>query len=366
MRTAMRKGLGLAAGAGLGLALVPALLVPTTTASTSVSPAASQTFTGSSATMRTTALVIDAGPTTFPTVLARGQSAMSRFTTVLSSRLGPAVKVTRPAGMWSGHQVVVMWFSHTAVRLSQHPGVRTRYSRVFDPGASSHWTTPPTLSRINPWQIGLAATFNGGFKVTNGDSRGGYWDSGYGINARAVVVADPTGRRTLTNGAESLVIYKNGSWTIGTWNGEVRMTSAVRFVRQELAPLVDRSAINPLTRTTSCQTYWGRTVGGTCIPWRSGVGITATGDLVYVAGNHLSAYQLAVALRQAGAVRAMQLDINSQWLSAIYYNSAGAVRGVRATPHVLVSPYYGATRYIAGTAQAGTASNRDFFAAYLR
>ena len=369
MRTALWKGLGVVTLAGMGFVLVhPQQATPAAaTGRPAGSSGAAGVSLGSTVPLTSSAApALDAGPTTFPVSLRGRQAAMSKFATVLSSRRVPAVKVTRPGGVWAGHQVVVMWLSHTAVRLSQHPGVRTTYSRMFDPGGSSHWSTPPVLTPVRPWQVGLAATFNGGFKITNGDAHGGYWDSGYGVNARAVVVADPTGKRTLTSGAESLVIYRNGSWTIGAWNREVRMTSAVRFVRQELVALVDKSQINPLTRSSACQLRWGKTISGTCAPWRSAVGLTSTGDLVYVAGRSLTPYQLAVILREAGAVRAMQLDINTQWLSAIYYNAAGAVRGTRATPHVLVSPYYSATRYITGSARAGTASNRDFFAAYLR
>jgi len=369
MRTLIGKSLGAAVATGVGLAVVQSLLVPAAAPSRDRVVAGGTGGTVSTFTLsdvRPVALVGDMGPAAFPAVFARGQAVMSQFATVLSSHLGPAVKITRPRGTWSGHQVVVMWLSHSSLRLSLHPGVPTSYSRVSDPGPSAHWTTPPALTPANPWQVGLAATFNGGFKITNGDSHGGYWDSGYGINSDAVVVKDPSGVRTLTTGAESLVIHKDGSWTIGTWNVQVRMSPAVRFVRQELLPLVDRAVINPLASSPACQLHWGKTIGGTCAPWRSGIGITATGDLVYAAGHGLTPYQLAVILRQAGAVRAMQLDINTQWLSAVYYNSAGAAHGTPATPHVLVSPYYAATRYITGTARAGTASNRDFFAAYLR
>ena len=267
-----------------------------------------------------------------------------------------------------------MRLSRTALRLTLHPGVRTTYSHVSDPGASRHWTTPPVLTPVRPWQVGLVATFNGGFKLSNGDSHGGYWDSGFGIDGSSGVVRDPTGSRTLTVGAASLVIYRDGSWALGTWGREVSMTRQVRFVRQELVPLVDRSTINPLVRSADCQLHWGVTFNdGTyrwyqhhCDPWRSGVGITASGDLVYVSGHYLTASDLATLLRKAGAIRAMQLDINTQWVSAITYNSSGAAQGRTAVPHVVNSPYNSAGHYITGSVAAGTAANRDFFAAYLR
>ena len=304
----------------------------------------------------------DLGPAVFPVTHGAG-APTARFTTVVGSAVRPAVKVTRPGGAWAAHHVAVLWLSHVALRLELHPGVKTSYSHVADPGASPHWTTSPVLSRR--LQVALAATFNGGFKIVNGDSRGGYWDSGYGIDGRGRVMHDPTGTSVLHRGVMSLVVYRDGSWNVGRWGTELRMTPRVRFVRQELSPLVDRGAINPLTRTTNCQTVLGRTVSiPRCAPWRSGVGVTASGDLVYVSGNRLTPLQLAVLLRDAGAVRAMQLDVNRQWISAEYYRPGTATHA--AVPHVVNSPYYSAAHYVSGSVAAGTASNRDFFAAYLR
>ena len=301
-------------------------------------------------------------------------AAVTTVAMTAAATRAPAVTVTRPGGRWAGHQVAVLRLSHTALRLTLHPGMRTNYSHVYDPGASTHWTMPPVLAPARPWQVGLAATFNGGFKLTNGDSHGGYWDTGYGINGSHSVVRDPSGARTLTKGAASLVIYRDGTWALGTWGHEVAMTPQVRFVRQELLPLVDRSTINPLTSSADCQLHWGITMNDSssqwyqhhCDPWRSGVGITATGDLVYVSGHYLTPHDLAVLLRQAGAVRAMQLDINQQWISAMTYNSSAVPRGHSAVPHVVNSPYNTPTHYISGSASSGTAANRDFFAAYLR
>ena len=47
--------------------------------------------------------------------------------------------------------------------------------------------------------------------------------------------------------------------------------------------------------------------------WRSGLGVTADGALVYVVGPVLNPLQLADLLVRAGAVRGMQLDINPSW-----------------------------------------------------
>lgn len=55
--------------------------------------------------------------------------------------------------------------------------------------------------------------------------------------------------------------------------------------------------------------------------WRSGVGITADGNIVYAMGPALSVRTLAELLHRAGAVRAMELDINTEWVSFMTYDS---------------------------------------------
>ena len=92
--------------------------------------------------------------------------------------------------------------------------------------------------------------------------------------------------------------------------------------------------------------------------WRSGVGVDANGALVYVAGPGLSAVTLAVLLQRAGCVRAMELDINSSWVSAYTYDQtnpddAAAVQGVKLLP----SMSRDGSRYL-------TPGERDFFALF--
>lgn len=56
--------------------------------------------------------------------------------------------------------------------------------------------------------------------------------------------------------------------------------------------------------------------------WRSGVEVTADGALVYVTGPGLAPLQLAELLARAGAVRAMELDINPDWPVLATYDPA--------------------------------------------
>ena len=69
---------------------------------------------------------------------------------------------------------------------------------------------------------------------------------------------------------------------------------------------------------------WGATLGAVRYTARSGIGIDAAGDLLYSGGPGLDAQSLAHVLIQAGAVRAMELDINPQWVSFSYYTSPGS------------------------------------------
>ena len=65
---------------------------------------------------------------------------------------------------------------------------------------------------------------------------------------------------------------------------------------------------------------WGLTVTNSMYTWRSGIGITRNGNLVYAVGPSLVPRTLAKALQAAGAVNAMQLDINPYWVRFILFH----------------------------------------------
>jgi hypothetical protein len=82
---------------------------------------------------------------------------------------------------------------------------------------------------------------------------------------------------------------------------------------------------------------WGATLGNKVFVWRSAVGVDANGGLIFVGGNGLNAKTLGDVLVRAGAVRAMELDINSQWVSYYLYDqvdptNANAVAGRKLLP----------------------------------
>ena len=157
-------------------------------------------------------------------------------------------------------------------------------------------------------QTKLLAAFNGGFKMR--DSNGGWYDNG--------TTAVP-----LQAGAASLVLRDDGTAQIGTWGSDVVMNAHVVAVRQNLTLLVDKH--NP-TKSVSASDFalaWGKTIHLLAAVWRSGIGITADNALVYVAGDNMTASDLAQALIAAGAQRAMELDINTQFVNAFTYTPGG-------------------------------------------
>ena len=116
------------------------------------------------------------------------------------------------------------------------------------------------------------------------------------------------------------------------------MTPQVVAVRQNLVPLVAGGRPTALARSADWRA-WGDTCGAdSCAPsvpgiehqWRSAVGVTADGALVYAQGPGLAPLQLADVLARAGVVRGMELDINPDWPVLATYRPS--TPGGRAAP----------------------------------
>ena len=129
-------------------------------------------------------------------------------------------------------------------------------------------------------------------------------------------------------------------------------------VRQNLTLLVDHGIAAP---TVGAPSQWGAVLGGGAYTWRSGVGVTAAGDLVYAGGADLDPAGLARLLIAAGAVRAMELDINPQWVSFATFAHADGIAGagVIGAANLLASMYFGPGHYL-------QPFSRDFFAVFAR
>jgi hypothetical protein len=251
-----------------------------------------------------------------------------RFAASGPGMAGHSVQIAyvRPDSVHTSYLTGIAWISGKD-RFVLHPG-------QADP-AGSHWSQSPSVLPAD--RSSLVATFNGGFKMK--DARGGYFD--HGVTAG-----------TLTRGAAALVITKDGRATVGQWGTDVRMAKDVAFVRQNLKPLIEHGVVAK-NLVSNVESTWGATVGGHDAVWRSGLGVTKSGDLVYVMGDALTVSSLADILQRAGAYNAMQLDINRAWVSFMWYRSHGG----SLSPHKLGSFQRTADRYLQPV-------SRDFVAVY--
>jgi hypothetical protein len=183
----------------------------------------------------------------------------------------------------------------------------------------------------------LVATFNSGFKVS--DSGGGFAIGGHTY-------------APLKSGMATLVRYRNGNVDVQAWSGGPGVPANVIYARQNLPLIVNHGQPNP---NLSDGPEWGATLGNAIRVWRSAVGVDHHGNLLYVAADNQTVGSLAGALAHAGAVRAMELDINSYWVSFISYRSPNA----GGPSNLISSMTRPATRYL-------SPDDRDFFAVYSR
>lgn len=233
----------------------------------------------------------------------------------------------RPDSVHTSYLTGVAWMSHND-RFVLHPGYQ-------EPGLSHTWTQPDQVSATG--NTNLLATFNSGFKLK--DANGGYYDNG-----------QTAGK--LVDGAASFVVYRDGHATVGTWGTDVKMDPTIAFVRQNLKPLITNGSV-ATNLNTRVESTWGATIGGDLAVWRSGVGVTSTGDIVYAMGDALTVQSLADILHRAGSVNAMQLDINRAWISFMSYRNAGGTM----VPKKMGTFQRPADRYLQPT-------SRDFVAVY--
>ena len=183
----------------------------------------------------------------------------------------------------------------------------------------------------------LVATFNSAFKLS--DSGGGFASGGHTY-------------APLKDGMATILRYRDGRLDIIDWTGGPDVGPNIIYARQNLPLIVDNARLNP---NLADGPQWGATLGNAIRVWRSGLGIDARGNLIYAVANDQTVGSLAQLLRHAGAVRAMELDINTYWPSFITYRNPEAVNPANLLPGMDRSPY----RYL-------TPDDRDFFAVYIR
>jgi hypothetical protein len=221
----------------------------------------------------------------------------------------------------------VAWIDSRRTRLAYVPGL----------------AEPPEISNRGPAEVpparrrGLVATFNGGFPLETSNA---------GLVYRGHTV------ETMVNGIATLVEYRDGRIDIVRWEHGANPGPRVWFAKQNLPPIIYGGQLNP---NLSDGPEWGATVNNAVRVWRSGLGIDANGNLLYAVANDQTVGSLAEILKRAGAVRALELDINEDWVSFITYRRRGAVDPSNLLPEI----YRPSDRYLAP-------DERDFFAVYAR
>jgi hypothetical protein len=230
-------------------------------------------------------------------------------------------------------------FTITLLRFDQHLVTLALHAGGTQPGGTG-WRYG---SAIGPSERRtVVAGFNSAFQESYG---AGGFEAGGRVGWR------------LRHGAASVVIYRDGTADVGRWQVTVPAPgSPVDSVRQNLGLLINDGRIPPSV-DTCIKKCWGDPLNEQPIVARSGLGITAAGDLIWAAGHNLSVRALAEALAGKGVVRAMELDINPAWVAGYLYEHK---RGAAPLPIPLMPGQNG----ISG--QFLTSYFRDFFTVIAR
>ena len=229
----------------------------------------------------------------------------------LSSQPTPFV----PAVLWQGSSVA--WISRSpsgvATLAFKPPELELRlHSGTTDAGTIG-WRYGPMIA--GPERGRVVAAFNGGFKLDVG--AGGFESCGR--------VGAP-----LQNGLGSIVTYTDGTTDVGSWHQEVPAPGKdVASVRQNLPLLIDHGAAASTLDYLSC---WGATLGGVIDPPCSALGIQPDGHLVWAGAEHATVSDLAGALLSAGVVRAVEPDINPEWVAGYLYGHRGGAGPLAPVP----------------------------------
>jgi hypothetical protein len=250
--------------------------------------------------------------------------------TFVGGGLHPPVLITsfRPDPNYPQLVAGVAWIDHTRTTTWLYPGIQEPSVPLPSRGPEEI----PASMRSK-----LVAAFNSGFKLS--DSRGGFAFDGHTYTPMQQDMA-------------TFVRYRSGRVDVIEWTGGTSAGPDVVYARQNLPLIVNHGRPNP---NLSDGPEWGATLGNAIRVWRSAVGVDRRGNLIYAAANYQTVGSLAAIMIRAGAMRAMELDINSYWTSFITYRYPGASDPANLLPDMVRSP----DRYL-------TPDDRDFFAVYLK
>ena len=209
----------------------------------------------------------------------------------------------------------VAWMNSALTRFTLIAGTRQPGGGVGPAGGHV-----PTSLRDS-----LLAAFNSGYKMN--DTPGGSLIEGHAT-------------KSMIDGIATFAVRADGTATVGEWGTDLTADQAYVGLRQNLhLVVVDGVAVSGLA--TNAGGRWG-TVRNTLPTWRSGLGVTAKGDLLYVAGNNLTLAVLGDSLVRAGAVTAMELDIHRGMVTFNLFTQQPSLKGHNLLPNMTSS----ADRYL--------------------
>ena len=244
--------------------------------------------------------------TTIPWAAATTVTEQPGWAVVSRLLLGIAVD-SHSSRQSDGDVVTVLRFHAGLVHYALHAG----WSDPPTGGAGLPADAQPTIRADEHAQ--LLAAFNGGFKMG-----AGCLPCGVGGMEVAGHVLVP-----LVNGMTSLVLDPAGGASMGVWGQGFPPAGAVVYgVRQTLPPLVSGGQASPNVGDVRA---WGATLGGGNITARGAVGIDSRGNVLYAGSMRTLPSDLANALVSAGAVTAMETDINPEWVQADTAPSPGGL-----------------------------------------
>ena len=296
--------------------LTPASIAAIALAAVIVNGCGSQSSTAHKQNGRRAAVALAARSSSAPLVTEPGQPGPV-WTPVANIGGQPAAWIAQRSG------VTLLRFDQRLVHVALHTG-------SGEP-AGQGWTDGDRISTSEIHRV--LAAFNGGFKLSLSHGSVGFLADG------RVAVA-------LTGGLGSIVTYGNGTTDIGAWHEGVPASGlSVASVLQNLHLLVEHGVAAP-TVHNCIEGCWGGTLGGGPYVARSALGITGDGQLVWAAGESLSPSMIAQALVDAGVVRAVELDINPEWIAGYLYihhrdgpTAVPVVPGQQGIPGRFLTPY---------------------------
>ncbi len=142
----------------------------------------------------------------------------------------------------------------------------------------------------------LLAAFNGGFMTEHG---------GYGFKLGSLTVVEPKDK------ACAIAAYPDGGLRIAPWPELKADEPKLLWLREAPECMVHESKLHPGILYVTGNRKWGATLDGETVIRRSGIGLDASRQVLYVSiTNHTNARVFAEGMRHAGAVDVAQLDVN--------------------------------------------------------